>query len=212
MQFSKTEEDNSIWKKALLVLIFFLITPVALGTSLVSLITLSKTNEVEKAEVKTPNTIYNHIYGVQVYASLPSSFPSISGEVTSADSKVGLIHEYLLEKESSLAPYAEFIVKTAEKYGLDYRLTTAIAQKESGLCKVIPEGSHNCWGWGIHSKGTLTFNTYEEAIDTVSRGIKENYIDQGYITLEEIMAKYTPLSPGTWAEGVGFYMNQILEN
>ena len=105
--------------------------------------------------------------------------------------------------------YADFIVQTADKYGLDFRLLTAIAQKESGLCRVIPEGSNNCWGWGIHSEGTLGFDSYEEAIETVSKGLKENYIDLGYVSVEEIMAKYAHPSSTTWAEGVSFYMNQM---
>ena len=203
-------EEFTLWKKVVLIAAFFLITPVALGTSLISLSALTKTSEVKGAsDASSPSTQFP-LSGSQIYASLPSSFPSISGDIIEADAKVGLIEQYLTEKDSPLAPHAYFIVKTAEEYGLDYRLITAIAQKESGLCRVIPEGSYNCWGWGIHSKGTLMFDSFEEGIETVSKGIKENYIDRGYTTLEEIMGKYTPLSQGTWAEGVIFYMEQMI--
>ena len=111
---------------------------------------------------------------------------------------------------SPLEPHSEFIIKTADKYNLDYRLLVAIAMKESGLCKVIPEGTHNCWGWGIHSKGTLGFDSYQEGIEIVSRGLKENYLDIGLMSVEEIMSKYIPHSPGgAWAYGVSVYMKEI---
>lgn len=206
----KNEESSILVKKLILVLLFLIIAPLVLGTSIASLVTISNTQK-DSLEKQLAQVYQNPMSGVQVYASLPTTFPSISGEVISESAQVGLIKKYLIENDSPLAPYAEFIVDTSDKYGLDYRLITAIAQKESGLCRVIPEGSHNCWGWGIHSRGTLMFDSYEEGIETVSLGLKENYLDLGYLTLEEIMSKYTPLSKGSWAEGVGFYMNQIAD-
>lgn len=202
-------DSFSFWKKLSFLVIFFLVTPIALGTSLLSLATLRKNNSFETS-AKEASLIYQYpMSGVQVFASLPSDFPSISGEIKSEDAKVGLLKQYFMENDSPLEPHASFIVKTSEKYGLDYRLTTAIAQKESGLCRAIPEGSHNCWGWGIHSQGTLMFDSYEEAIETVSKGLKEYYLDLGYVTVEEIMKKYAhPLST-TWADGVLHYMSEI---
>ncbi len=95
----------------------------------------------------------------------------------------------------------------ADKYSLDFRLITAIAQQESNLCRIIPPGSHNCWGWGIHSESNLGFSSYEEGIETVSQGLKENYIDEGLTTPDQIMTKYTPSSNGSWAHGVNTFMS-----
>ena len=106
-------------------------------------------------------------------------------------------------------PYANNVVTAADKYKIDFRLITAIAQQESNLCKIIPPDSHNCWGWGINSNGSLGFNSYEEAIDTVSKGLKEEYIDKGYTTPEQIMSKYTPLSNGSWAFGVNKFLTEM---
>ncbi len=199
-------------KNLILIAVFFLITPIVLAFSSLTFLSLSSSDSGEVKGVETIAVQEVPLSGSRVYASLPSDFPSISGNVISVSSKVGLIEKYLFEKKSPLAPYAELIVGSAEKYGLDYRLITAIAQKESGLCRAIPEGSYNCWGWGIHSQGTLGFNSFQEGIETVSQGLKKNYIDKGFVTIEDIMAKYTPLSSGTWAEGVSFYMNQIIED
>lgn len=105
------------------------------------------------------------------------------------------------------------LVKIADAYQLDFRLLPAIAMKESGLCKVIPENSFNCLGLGVHSRGTWEFESFTENFDTAARILKKNYIDQGLVTPEEIMTKYTPSSPnGEWAKGVNQFMNEIKYN
>ena len=200
--------SDSFFKRLILTFVFFTITPITLFASVIALSAISNSNS-ELSRPITTNLIESPKPGLQVYASLPDNFPSIHAEVTSADARPEIIKNYLKTNESPLYQYADFIIQTADKYGLDYRLITAIAQKESGLCRVIPEGSYNCWGWGIHSKGTLMFDSYEEGIETVSLGLKQNYIDMGYITLDEIMSKYAHPSSTTWAEGVYIYMNQM---
>lgn len=105
------------------------------------------------------------------------------------------------------------LVEIADNYQLDFRLLPAIAMKESGLCKVIPENSFNCLGLGVHSRGTWEFESFTENFDTAARVLKKNYIDQGLVTPEEIMTKYTPSSPnGEWARGVNQFMNEIKYN
>lgn len=200
-------QKDPFFIKMVFILVFFTITPLALFASVLSLVALTNTRAQEIS--RNSNILNTPKPGVQVYASLPSDFPSVSGEIVEADARPELIRNYLETNNSALAPYSQILVETADEYGLDYRLLTAIAQKESGLCKVIPEGSHNCWGWGIHSAGTLKFSSYEEGIETVSRGLREFYLDQGYVTVEEIMKKYAHPSSTTWAEGVSLYMKQI---
>lgn len=203
------------WKNLVLVTIFFTITPIALAISLFSLISLGRiqTSEIKDANKQEPASLPNFIVspksGVSVYASLPSSYPSVSGIIESSDARPEIIRQYLGKYKSPLEPLSDLIVESADKYQLDFRLTTAIAQKESNLCKLIPGSSFNCWGWGIHSKGTLGFSSFGEGIEAVSRGIREEYLNKGYQTIEEIMGKYTPLSSGSWADGVNKFMNEM---
>lgn len=193
-----------------LILVFFIITPIALGTSLFSLAAFSEVESSTKKIISPPlNLLQRPQSGVRVYASLPSSFPSVSGETLSADARSEIIRQYLAEYTSPLEPYSAFLIETADKYQLDYRLLTAIAQQESNLCKKIPPESYNCWGWGIHSKGTLKFDSFAEGIEIVSKGVREDYLDLGFVTIEEIMGKYTPLSKGSWAYGVEKFMNEM---
>lgn len=146
---------------------------------------------------------------VRIFASLPEEYPSLSITPAVADARVPLIREYLKRFNSPLVPYAEKLVSEAEKNGLDYRLLTAIGRQESNLCKYSPEGTFNCWGWGIHKSGTLGFQSFDEAIEVVSLGIATQYINKGYKTPEEIMTKYTPHSNGSWARGVTQFMEEI---
>lgn len=202
------ESDISFWRSIFLSGVFFLITPVVIGISLFSLFSL-KSNQLAEQKFNTKNLSISPMRGVSVYASLPITTPLIRTSIDLADARPEIIKKYLSFYNSPLEPYSELIVKTADKYSLDFRLVTAIAQQESNLCKIIPPGSYNCWGWGIHEKGTLGFDSFEEGIDVVSQGLRQNYLDKGYNTIEEIMSKYTPQSNGSWARGVTSFMQDM---
>jgi hypothetical protein len=202
-------EDYVFGKNMILIAIFFLITPITLGISLFSLFSL-KTSALAVSPTNPINKISSPFSGVQVYASLPAKLPAVSGEVGVGDARVEIVRQYLKSYDSPLTPYTEEVIRVSDKYGLDYRLLPAIAQQESNLCKVIPPGSYNCWGWGIHSAGSLGFDSYNEGLDTVAKGLKTNYIDKGYVTVNEIMSKYNPISPdGAWGKGVESFMSDM---
>ncbi len=201
------EESFSFWKNLILVTFFFTVTPIALGTSLFSLVSLNNLSGKEVESVTSREVSVYPKSGARVFASLPTNLPSVGGEATAMDARPELVRQYLAYWGSPLEPYSSFIVEAADRYELDYRLTTAIAQQESNLCKLIPPGSNNCWGWGIHSEGTLGFDSFEEGIETVSEGLRKEYLDKGFRTVEEIMSKYTPLSNGSWATGVTKFMS-----
>jgi hypothetical protein len=207
VEFSK-EENISFWKNITFIAIFFILTPVTLGISIFSLFSL-KSDELVRQKIHISNIITSPESGISVYASLPGSIPSVSGSAESADARPEIVKNYLEGYSSPLTPHANFIVQTADKYLIDFRLITAIAQQESNLCKIIPPESYNCWGWGIHSQGTLGFTSFEEGIEEVSMGLRNEYLDKGYATIEDIMSKYTPLSNGSWAHGVNQFMSEM---
>lgn len=140
---------------------------------------------------------------------LPEVLGAFTYSIKTDDAVPEIIKKYLSKYNSPLLPHADFLVSTARKHGLDPRLLVAIAQQESNLCKKIPENSFNCWGWGIHSRGTLRFSSYPEAIEAVTIGLSKNYLGKGLITPEEIMAIYTPLSEGSWARGVQHFLDEM---
>lgn len=195
-------------KNLVLSVLFFVATPIIIFSFLFSLISLSRIDQ-NPSNPEAKSRVALNSDSVKVLSALPPYSISTNSSVGVSDARYEIIRKYLNFYRSPLEPFSNFIIQTSDKYGLDYRLLTAIAQQESNLCKSIPDGTHNCWGWGIHSKGVLGFSTYEEAIDTVAKGLKENYIDKGYNSPEEIMAKYTPQSSGSWANGVNHFMEDI---
>lgn len=130
-------------------------------------------------------------------------------EFDTNDIRVANLKYFFRKYNSVLYDHAETFVKRADENQFDYRLLPAIAMQESNLCKYIYEGSHNCWGWGIYGSKVTRFDSYDEAIDTISRGIKKYYIDKGLTTPEDIMRKYTPPSDGSWAYGVNTFLKII---
>lgn len=192
--------------KVLLVVSFLTLTPAVLLASLIALISISSSSIKLSAKSSPPVKTES---GVSIYASLPSGVPTISGHITVGDARPGILRQYLSYYDSPLTSYADEIVSLADQYGIDFRLVPAIAQQESNLCHVIPPGSYNCWGWGITSVSSLGFDSYEDGIKTVTSGLKNNYIDDGLLTPDQIMTKYTPSSNGSWARGVNEFMSEM---
>jgi hypothetical protein len=133
----------------------------------------------------------------------------IVSSVNGDDARPLIIKKYLEKYHSPMAPYADLIYQVSQTYGYEYYWIVAIAQQESNLCKVIPEDSHNCWGYGIHKKGTLKFDNYELAIKSYGEYLKREYFDKGLNTPELIMKKYCPSSNGSWAKGVRQFIDEM---
>ena len=148
--------------------------------------------------------------------------PATLGIATSAmvaDARAEIIARYLHKYDSPMSGYASLIVETANlvanEYNLDATqlayLTIAIAQNESNLGKRMPENCFNAWGWGIHSAGTLCFDSWEEAIPKYMNDFAKEYMHkQGLNSPEAIMSRYTPHSPnGAWAKNVSHFLHLI---
>ena len=130
-------------------------------------------------------------------------------EIKPGDSRTANLKSFFRKHNSPLYNYADKIVEVSDIYQFDYRLLPAIAMQESNLCRVIPDDSYNCWGWGIYGTTVTKFDSYDEAIETVGKGIKKHYIDKGLVTASAIMKKYTPPSQGSWAYGVNTFLKAL---
>jgi len=141
-----------------------------------------------------------------------SAAPGVLGlqtNITVSDGRVANLKNFFRKYNSPLYNEAETIVSVSDQYKFDYRLLPAIAMQESNLCRVIPDYSYNCWGWGIYGSTVTRFESYDEAIRTVAKGISENYIQKGLVTASMIMEKYTPSSNGSWAHGVNTFLKAL---
>src|SRR3989339_2265423 len=144
------------------------------------------------------------------FAALPKIAFEIKTALAKEDARPLIIERYLTNYNSPMQGMADYIVKTSDRFNLDPYLVIAIAQQESNLGKLMPPNCHNAWGWGIHSDGTLCFDSWNEGINTFISGISEKYLAYGLRTPEEIMTRYNATSPGgAWAKGVNQFLEEL---
>lgn len=203
MEKINKEIKNLIKKISIFLISFLILATINLLLSFKALIYFNKQALIEKI-LTDINTKKNNFY-----TSYIEKKENLKTEVELSDSRVVNLKTFFRKYNSPLYDYAEKIVEVSDKYGFDYRLLPAIAMQESNLCRVIPPNSYNCWGWGIYGDLVTKFNSYDEAIETVAKGLKKEYIDKGLITASQIMKKYTPPSKGSWAYGVNTFMKML---
>lgn len=191
-----------LMRNVFLLVMFFIASPVFILFVMFYLVYITSQN---------PSKLYanNRKVHAFTYAALPSNTYTFSDTVTVQEGRIEILRQFLAKYGSPLEPHAEFIVETADKYEMDFRLLPAIAMQESNLCKKIPAGSHNCWGFGIYGGKVTIFSDYPEAIETVTQTLATKYKGKGLITPEQIMSMYTPSNNGSWARGVNHFMNQL---
>jgi len=188
--------------------VFFLFGFLILGVffSFFEIVALSKNPGQKVLGVTTENSI-------RVLISDSDNFDEekikVESLVSSGDARPIIIKKYLEKYNSPMAPYADLIYQVSKDYGFEYYWIVAIAQQESNLCKKAPENSFNCWGYGIHKKGTLRFESYELAIKSYAEYLKREYFDKGLNTPDLIMKKYCPSSNGSWSYGVQQFIDEM---
>lgn len=203
-----------MFKKTALLLVWGILSISTLAITTASLIQMRSLEAIADEEkpvvLKKPNTSNSNL----AYASLPQVKGEVTTNIKAADARPEILYQYLSKRNSPLAPYANYIVAVSDNNGIDFRLPVAIAECESNLCQEgkFPPDSYNCWGYGIHSRGTLKFKSYEESIEKVIAGFKK-FKDRGYMTsVEKLMELYTPASiekGGSWAKCVGHFMSLL---
>jgi len=113
--------------------------------------------------------------------------------IVSADSRTELLRQFFVRYHSPLEPYAAEFVKKAQEYQLDFRLLPAIAMQETNLCLKSQPDSYNCWGFGVYGGKYMYFDSYPQAIDTITKALALRYRNtHGLVTPDEIQQMYTP--------------------
>lgn len=190
-------------QKIFLLTIFTTLTPVVFILNIIVISYLSYLKEYQN-----PYQTNTHRQTV-AYAALPSVQSITQEEIVQQDARIELVRQFFEKYKSPLEPYAKDVVDYADAFGLDFRLTPAIAMQESNLCHKAPDESHNCWGFGIYGGNVRRFNDYKEGIYAVTKTLATTYKKNGLHTPEEIMTRYTPSSNGAWARGVTHFMEQL---
>lgn len=195
-------------RRKLLIFSFWLPTTVITVTATALMLLSINTKSVPKTALG--GEIIN--YGIneyQLFAAIPEVLGSFTSTVETGDARGEILRKFFDKHKSPLSSHSEYLVQIADTYNLDFRLLPAIAMQESNLCKIIPDNSYNCWGFGIYGDKVTRFDSYEQAAEMVAKTIRSSYVDKGLISPEEIMAKYTPSSNGSWANAVNHFMEQM---
>lgn len=191
-------------QKTFSLLSFFLVTPCFIFISLFYLLFLAASTH----NASLANSLFeSHPSGV-AYAALPNTQDFLQTTVNASDGRVESVRNFFLKYNSVLSNYAQEIVDAADRYNISYNLLPAIAMQESQGCKVIPDNSYNCYGYGIYKGHVTRFTSYEEGIDTVTKALAKHYVAYGLDTPEKIMQKWNPGS-GSWTQGVNFFLNRL---
>jgi len=116
------------------------------------------------------------------------------------------IDVYLTQRQSPLAGLGRRFVKAGRRYGVDPLLLVSIAGAESefGTTGGGPK-VNNAFGWGPH----IPFPDWGTGIDTVAKGLRTGYLDQGLKTIAQIGGKWAPVGASNDPTGLN---NQWVRN
>ena len=122
------------------------------------------------------------------------------------DTRVAQMRVVLTKYNSPMIGLEDVLIKTAEKYGLDWTLMAAIAGTESSFAKRMPYQCNNPYGWGIYGDNKLCFESLGASIEGVASGLAKKY---NISSIESIARTYNTVSTDGWISHTKFFMNKI---
>jgi len=138
---------------------------------------------------------------------LKMTFPKYTPPPKLPDYRLTILKKYLSQFNSPLIDHAQDFLDASDSYSVDWRLVPAIAGVESTFGKRIPGDSYNGWGWGVYGDKVLRFTSWRQAIFAVTKGLKQNYLDQGLTNPFSINKKYA--SDPEWGQTVTYFLNDL---
>lgn len=118
--------------------------------------------------------------------------------------KRNAILKVLNKYESPLASNVDAFVETCLNYELNCYLLPSISGLESTFGRYVAPGSYNPFGWG---GGYINFENWDQAIDKVGYGLKNNYIAKGAVSVNQIGRIYAASS--TWASRIDNFIAEF---
>lgn len=135
-----------------------------------------------------------------------NNLTSYQVESKKLDNRAKILSEYLAQFNSPLQNHAQDFIEAADTYNLDWKMVASIAGVESTFGKHIP-GGYNAWGWGVYGTQAIYFNSWRDGIFTVSKGLRENYLNKGLTDPYSINRIYAA-SP-SWGKNVSYFMQDL---
>ncbi len=201
----KRSHDRKIGQKAFLALALFILlcSRVLSSVETINEVQASFPTENVRAEIPVPvvestdETVAAH---VEFQKQMSGEVDVPLHEITEKSKRARRVRAFYARWNAPMALQAEYIVDAAQRYGIDWRLIPAISIAESSGGRYCFR-PYNAFGWG-----KMGFNSYEEAIETVTQGLAMKYgTDNPYA----IAPRYNPVTPSAWASKVSGLMGQI---
>ncbi len=156
-------------------------------------------------------------------STVPMPIESITTTQSSAeDKRVIALYKFLKQRGSPMATMniAKAFIDNADKNGFSssWYILPAISGIESGFGRVITrtdtQSSYNAWGWSGGSKHSRWsyFNSWEHAIEVISRGMARGYGVENLKNPNRIMAIYCPpcaSGKGNWSIRVNGFITEL---
>ncbi len=159
----------------------------------------------------TPTFIINQQPSLILVETKPAP-PVVTSTIIAQETEPRILYltQYLEKRGSPLANNAVDFVEAADTYGFDWTLLPSIAGLESSYGRYVPKASKNPFGWGHNNGRYMHFRTWGEAITTVARGLRENYIQKGPVVPRAIGRMYAE-SP-TWTVRVESIQAELIND
>jgi hypothetical protein len=125
---------------------------------------------------------------------------------------VAEIDRYLESKNSPLAGHGEAFLDSGRRWNVDPRLVVAIAGAETTFGTRMC-ADYNAWNWFYMDTSRCSpnaFDSWEDGIEQVTRGLKQSHLDRGRTTISAIAETYTATDRETWIGNVTrFYWDEL---
>jgi hypothetical protein len=131
----------------------------------------------------------------------PSAMVVASGPPSAAG-----IDAYLASKGSPMTGQGSAFLASAGRWRVDPRLVVAISGAESSF-GAMTCGPFNAWGWSCPND-PADFADWPTAIETITRGLREYYLDEGRTSVALIQQKYCPVGAANDPTGLNSHWAQ----
>jgi hypothetical protein len=112
------------------------------------------------------------------------------------------LDRYLASKGSPLTGQGAAFLQSGLEHRVDPRLVIAIAGAE-GYFGVSTCAPFNAWGWGCPSR-PFAFRSWAHAIDMITLGLRDGYLDAGLTSVGQIHLRYAPPNAANDPTGLNF--------
>ena len=201
--YKRKKEINKIWVKVKKVLIIFFI---GFMCGLIYSNLFIHSDLIAKAETNENKEV------IQIDQEEEKSLKTQkNAELESLEKTEELSNECTLDEVSCK------IKEVADSYEVDWRLAVAISIHETGKYTSIAFNELNNVGGNFRNGSLMVFEDLDKGIDFFISNLKNNYIDLGLDTVEEIGVKYAPIGAENdpnnlnqyWVSGVYKYYKEL---